>query len=308
MIKVSVPATTANLGPGFDTLGMALQYCNTVEMEEREMGLTIDIEGEGEDHLPRDENNIVYRSACEVFDLVGYQPKGLWLKLVNRIPVARGLGSSSAAIVGGVLAANELSGGRLDQEAILDLAIRIEGHPDNVTPAYLGGMTVSCMTEDRTNYIKTAFPPELKTVVAVPEFPLSTAEARRILPREVSLQDAVYNVSRSSLLVAAVLTGKYDLLSVAMNDKLHQPYRAKLIPGLEHVFEAGKQAGAHAVVISGSGPSIIAFATADVEPIGRAMSDAFARNGINSRIIIAGICAEGAVISRSCPEKDAVAS
>lgn len=308
MVKVSVPATTANLGPGFDTLGMALEFYNTVEMEEREDGLTIEIEGEGEDYLPRDDQNIVYRSAREVFAAVGYEPKGLWIKLINRIPVASGLGSSSAAIIGGLLAANKLTGGRLDEESILDLAIRIEGHPDNVTPAYLGGMTVSCVNDGRTNYIKTAFPPELRTVVAVPEFQLSTAEARRILPQEVSLKDAVYNVSRSSLLVAAILTGKFDLLSVAMDDKLHQPYRAKLIPGLDRVFEAGKNAGAKAVVISGAGPSIIAFATTDVEPIGRAMAEAFAQSGIKCRIIAAGICTEGAFISSSFDNEDSVAS
>jgi len=308
MVKVSIPATTANLSPGFDTLGMALEFFNTVEMEERAAGLTIEIQGEGEDYLPRDERNIVYRSARELFNLAGYEPKGLWINLVNRIPVARGLGSSSAAIVGGLLAANELSGSRLDEAAILDLAIRIEGHPDNVTPAYLGGMTVSCMTGSRANYIKTAFPPELRTVVAVPEFQLSTEEARRILPQEVSLKDAVYNVSRSSLLVAAVLTGQFDLLGVAMDDKLHQPYRARLIPGLEKVFAAGKQAGAKAVVISGSGPSIIAFATGDLEPIGRAMVEAFAQNGIKCRVITADICTEGAFVSRSCDDSDAVAS
>lgn len=308
MVKVLVPATTANLGPGFDTLGMALEFMNTVEMAERESGLVIEVEGEGADTLPRDSSNLVYRSAEKLFEAVGFRPAGLWIKMNNQIPLARGLGSSSAAIIGGLVAANELSGRHLCGDAILALANEIEGHPDNITPAFIGGMTVSCLTGSKVNYIKTSFPAELKAVVAVPEFQLSTEEARRALPREVTLKDAVYNVSRASLLVAAVVTGQLDLLQVAMEDKLHQPYRSKLIPGLDKVFEAAKAAGAKGVVISGSGPSVIAFTTGDGQSIGRAMAEAFGASGVKCRVINTAISRCGATIAENRDTQENVAS
>ncbi len=297
MIRVKVPATTANLGPGFDVLGMALDYCNEVAMAETKQGLSIQVSGEGEKFLPRTEANIVTQAANRVFRTVGYTPAGLQIHLTNRIPIARGMGSSAAAIVGGVVAANRLSGGHLSLDAMLDLANQLEGHPDNVTPALVGGMTISCLLGERVHYIKAAFPEKMRAVVAVPAFHLSTAEARRILPKEVSLQDAVFNVSRSSLLVAAILTGKTHLLPVVMDDRLHQPYRAKLIPGLDAVFAAAKQAGAAGVVISGSGPSVIAFSDGDIGAVGQAMQQAFAQAGVQSQIIQAPVNNQGAVIT-----------
>ena len=294
MITVRVPATTANLGPGFDTLGLALALYNTVEMEEMERGLTIEVTGEGAEFIPCNSRNIVFKSALKVYEHLQIPVPGLKIRLHNGIPIARGLGSSAAAIIGGMVAASQLAGKALTREELLNLGTMVEGHPDNITPALLGGLTISCMENNQVEFIRTELPSALKAVVAIPQFQLTTADARKVLPKQVSLQDAVYNVSRSSLLVAALMSGDLDLLSTAMSDRLHQPYRFRLIPGVEDVFAAGKEAGALAVVISGSGPTIIAFAKDGLRDIGTAMQKAFQQHGIDSRVVETDVCLTGA--------------
>ncbi len=294
MITIRVPATTANLGPGFDTLGLALALYNRVSMEAIEAGLEFEITGEGAEFIPGDETNIVYKAAAQVYNYLNLPVPGLKIHLHNGIPIARGLGSSAAAIIGGMVAASHLAGRVLSDAELLMLATRVEGHPDNITPALLGGLTISCMNGEDVVFVKTELPRELKAVVAIPDFQLTTAEARKVLPKEVSLQDAVYNVSRSSLLVAGLMSGNLDVLGTAMNDRLHQPYRAPLIPGLPDVFSAGKEAGALAVVISGSGPTIIAFARDNLAAIGSAMQQAFAKHHIASRVMETEVCLAGA--------------
>ena len=303
MVKVSVPATSANLGPGFDTLGVALELRNTIEMEETGiLDVVIDVPGHG-DLLERPENNMVYLAALKVFERLNYRPHGLHIREEVAIPVARGMGSSAAAIVGGLVAGNAMAEqmtGRpgLSTDELLRMAVAIEGHPDNVTPAMVGGFTVSCMDEGLGPLHVRFDPPRgLTAVVVMPEVPITgkkTEKSRGVLPTEVTLKDAVYNLNRTALLVAALAQGRVDLLAVATQDRLHQPYRASLVPGLRAVFEAALDAGAKGVALSGAGPSVIAFVDREAEPVARAMEGAFQWAGSDARSLVVGLAREGA--------------
>ncbi|SHF03101.1 homoserine kinase [Desulforamulus putei] len=283
-VSVSVPATTANMGPGFDCLGMALGLYNEIHMSLSPGRISIEVEGEGADDIERDERNIVWRAAQRLFQEIGRENPGLSITLVNRIPTARGLGSSAAAIVGGLVAANRLTGETLSREKILALATELEGHPDNVAPALLGGMVISVVAEGVVHYLKITPPKELKVVVAIPDFKLSTHAAREVLPKEVRLQDAIFNLSRTALLVGALCEKRLDLLSVASQDALHQPYRAPLVPGLTKVIEAANQAGALSVTLSGAGPTVIALTDGHNEGIAEAMHNSFREAGVTCRV------------------------
>jgi len=292
-MRIKIPATTANLGPGFDTLGMALDVYNVVEVKEEGKGLNIRIIGLGEGILPTNQENIVYQAAEKVFQKVGIYPKNIQLNLTNNIPLSRGLGSSAAAIVGGLVAGNLITGNHLPLEEILKLATKIEGHPDNVAPALLGGLVISCMEGDEVVYLRLEPPQELKAVVAIPEFHLSTEKARQVLPKEVSLQDAIFNTSRVALLIAALTTANWEMLHYATQDRLHQSYRSSLIPGMAEVFKESRKAGAKAVTISGAGPSLLALATENTEEIARAMENTFSKHQIKSDVQIMNICLSG---------------
>lgn len=286
MIRVQVPATTANLGPGFDCLGMALKLYNIVEMKQIDKGLVIEVYGDGATGISVDERNIVYQAALRVFKKVDYQPTGLKIKLTNQIPICRGLGSSAAAIVGGIVAANIMSGNKLKIKELLELANQVEGHPDNVAPALLGGIVISTVDQEEVQYIKLQHPANLKAVVAVPDFKLSTKRAREVLPSQVTLQDAVFNVGHVALLVAAICQGDLDKLSFAMEDRLHQSYRASLVPGMRRVLAAAKLAGARGVVLSGAGPTLIALADNNFDLIAKVMKDTFKQSGVNAKVMI----------------------
>jgi homoserine kinase len=304
VVKVTVPATSANLGPGFDTLGVALDLRNTIEMSESGVGeVLIEIDGGGE-ALENPENNMVYLAAVKVFERLNYKPNGLFIKEYVEIPVARGMGSSAASIVGGLVAANALveATGRkgLSREELLAMAVQIEGHPDNVTPAMVGGFTVSCMDEVRGPlYVRFDPPAGLDAVIVMPELPVTgkkTEKSRGVLPTEVSLKDAVYNLNRTALLVAALAQGRVDLLAVATQDRLHQPYRASLVPGLRSVFQAALDAGAKGVALSGAGPSVLAFVDQGAELVARAMEGAFQWAGSDANSLFVGLAAEGAKV------------
>jgi len=286
MIRVKIPATTTNLGPASDCLGMALELYNVVEMVAVNRGLNIEVQGEGMQEIPRDESNIVFCAARRIFEKVGYDPGGLKIRLINRIPVARGLGSSAAAIVGGLVAGNVLVGNKLSKQEILNIAAEIEGHPDNVASALFGGIVVSVKVNGSVKYIKIDAPPSLKCVVVVPEFSLSTETAREILPQQVSLHDAVYNISRAAMLVAALMKGDYDVLNTAMEDRLHQPVRSSLVPGMKKVIAAAKLAGARGVTLSGAGPALVAFADANYNLIARVMRETFWQSGVVAKALI----------------------
>lgn len=300
MVKVTVPATSANLGPGFDTLGVALEMYNEIEMTET--GIfedVIEVEGHGGGMLEQPQHNLVYQAARLAFDRLGYRPYGLLLRERIGIPVARGLGSSAAAIVGGLVGANALArkatGRGLSQDELLELAVQLEGHPDNVTPALVGGFTVSCMDEGRPLYVRFDPPEALAAVIAIPELPLSTKAARGVLPGEVKMADAVFNLSRATLLVAALLTGRLDLLAAATKDRMHQPYRESLVPGLRAVIQAALDAGARGVALSGAGPSVIALVErGSHEPVQSAMEAAFQWHGSDCTVRLVGLAREGA--------------
>lgn len=301
MIKVSVPATSANLGPGFDTLGLALELRNVIEMEETGI-LDVVIEAGGHEVLEDPARNLTYQSALHLFDRAGYKPHGLYIRQQDQIPVARGTGSSSAAVVGGLVAANALVGrmtGRVpfDQAELLRMAVQIEGHPDNVTPALVGGFTVSCMNEGEPLYVRFDPPKGLKAVIVMPEVPFTaqkTQKARGVLPEAVTLKDAVYNLNRAALLVAALAQGRTELISVAMQDRLHQPYRASLYKGMASVLQAGLDAGAKGVALSGAGPAVLAFVEGDPSGVVYAMEGAFNWAGSEARSLVVGLAQEGA--------------
>ncbi len=290
---VRVPATSANLGPGFDALGLALALHNDVIAEEGQ-GVTVRIEGEGADRLPRDGNNVVARGVRLAYETAGRPFKGCALTCVNRIPTARGLGSSAAAWVGGLLAGNALAGAPLSKETLLALAARAEGHPDNVAAAIFGGLTVSCGTSEGVIAVALPVPPSLVWVVLVPEVTSSTAEARALLPQSVPRLDAVFNVQRVALLLASLQTARPAPLATALDDRLHQPYRLKLFPWLPEVAAAAREAGALGCVLSGAGPSLLAVVAGDGSPVARAMETTLRKAGVSGSARALAVDADGA--------------
>ncbi|MBE6849302.1 MAG: homoserine kinase [Ruminococcus sp.] len=257
MIRLQIPATSANLGAGFDALGLALQYYNYVEMEESD---TIDITSADGTPVPTDERNMIYIAAKDLFQVCGRTLHGLKLVQTNNIPMTRGLGSSSACIVAGLVGANHLLGNPLQQDDLVDLAAQIEGHPDNTAPALLGGIVTAVFDGRRVHWVKQEVYTKLRFVAMIPDFELKTEKARACLPTEISHKDAVYNLSRAALFSASLLTGKFENLRTAVHDKLHQPYRMALIPHAREVFDIAYAHGAYAAYISGAGPTVMAIA------------------------------------------------
>lgn len=270
-VRVAVPATSANLGPGFDTLGLALELRDVLEAQVTDGGLVVEVEGYGAGQVPLDERHLVVRAMRATFERIGQQPPGLHLSCTNVIPHARGLGSSSAAIVGGVWLARELvAGGRLllDDAALLDLAADLEGHPDNVAPALLGGFVIA--GHDRVDgdggwfAVPGSVDPRVSAVVFVPPSPVSTEAARGLLPADVPHADAAANAGRAALLVAA-LSGRPEQLLRATEDRLHQEYRRPAMPDSLALVDALRTDGVPAVV-SGAGPTVLAFADGNGTP------------------------------------------
>lgn len=262
-IKVSVPATSANVGSGFDALGLAVTLYNTATFEESDV---LDISAADGTRIPKGESNLIYRSAKTLFDRVGKKLPPLKIVQTNPIPLARGLGSSSACIIAGLLGANRMLGDVLDKQELLTLATAIEGHPDNVAPALLGGLTSSVFEDGQVYSVKRDVDQSLCFAAFVPDYKLLTEAARAALPKTVPHKDAVYNLSRAALLPAAFCEGRHDLLSIATEDRLHQPYRLPLMPGAAEVFAIAKECGAKAVYVSGAGSTVMAVAErADAE-------------------------------------------
>ena len=263
MVTVKVPATSANIGSGFDSIGVALQIYNTITVEETNEGLRIDILDETRDFLPRDSRNLVYRAMQKVFDEVGYVYKGIHITQDNKIPVTRGLGSSSASIVGGLVAANKICKNALSNDKIMMLAAELEGHPDNTTAAITGGMAIAVMADKIYNITLPIDEEKLCFAIFVPDFILRTKRARRALPRTIPHSDGVFNAGRAALLAASIATERYDNLKTALEDRLHQPYRMGLIEGVDILFKKSSDFGALGSYISGAGPSIIAIVKAE---------------------------------------------
>ncbi|MEO8458167.1 MAG: homoserine kinase [Chloroflexota bacterium] len=262
--SVRVPATSANIGPGFDCLGLALDLWGTITLEQRAQDASTD------DPMA----SMAISAARRVFDKIGRKSGDLRASYSGIIPIARGLGASAVARVGGLIAANELAGKPLDRDELLVLGTDLEGHADNVAPAIFGGLQVSVVEGDRVLHTAAPLPMGLQAVLFVPEFRIATKDARRVLPESLSRADVVHNTARAALLVAAMARGRFDLLNAATQDKLHQPARSTLFPAMTAIFEAAREAGAHAVYLSGSGSTLCAFATANTQGIADAMLEA----------------------------------
>lgn len=298
MVKIRIPATTANLGCGFDTFGMSLGYYNYVTVT-KAAAFSVKIIGQGEKFLSLAGNNLVVAAAAAAYDKAQRIMPPLAFVCENNIPLSRGMGSSSAAIIGGIFAANELMGKPLSLQDMLDLAVSIEGHPDNVTPAIYGGFTVSAEENSRRYTARVELPDTLKAVLAVPDFQISTKKARAAIPKEVAFSDAVYNLGHAAYMALSLQQGDISGFGAMLNDRLHQPYRFPLISGAEDVVEAAVAAGAIGCVISGSGPTMISFTEDDdilLDNIAGAMQEAFAHNGVDSRILTLPMDNEGTVV------------
>ena len=258
MIKVKVPATTANMGPGFDSIGMALTMYNIVYAEQIDEGLEIIIQ-DGNPNIPTDETNLIYKTICHFYRNINQPVPGIRIVQQDSIPHTRGLGSSAACIVAGLHIANAMSHSFFSKEELVQMAAQIEGHPDNTTPALLGGMTIGAMNDNDMKYVKVRVADNLHFAVMIPDFTLSTELAREALPKSVSLKDAVFNASRAALLAASMMGGDIDNLEMATQDKLHQPYRSKLIPHMEDILQEAKRYGAKGTFLSGAGPTLLAL-------------------------------------------------
>lgn len=284
-VSVLVPASAANLGPAFDALGLALALYNEVTLEEAEAD-EVRVSGEGEGTLPRDGTNIVLRAVETVFRAAGRERPPLRLTLKNAIPLARGLGSSAAARVGGLVAARLWCGLPDDPRVVLREAEALEGHADNAAPSLLGGLTVVAGTEDGPQWSRAAISEKIRVSLAVPDFEVATPEARRALPKRVAHADAVFNVQRTALLMAALAAGDPDRLRPAMEDRLHQPHRAHLMGPFEAAFAAARGAGAAGAALSGAGPTVIALSVAgqaDPAEIAEAMAAVYRDGGTGCR-------------------------
>ncbi len=303
LLRIRVPASSANLGSGFDTVGLSLTLYNVFDVDELLPSGRYEVEiiGEGSGDLGRSKRNLFldcYESACREW---GFTPPGLRLRCLNVIPLCRGLGSSSSAVVGGVALANALRDRPLPLDELLALMVRMEGHPDNVVPSCIGGMVVSCWDGKDLRYVRMPrLPASMIAVVAVPAVEVSTADARKALPEQVSLKDAVYNLSRSALLAASWATGNWKHLPWAMEDRLHQPFRAKLFPGGEEILQEVRNVpGCTGVAISGSAPSVIAFSSHMPEDVARHMCAVFTRNGVRSRFFMLSEDRHGVTVQKN---------
>lgn len=254
MITVKAPATSANIGAGFDCLGMAFKLYNVFGFEEIEEGLQF--QGFKDEYC--NENNVVYQAMKRCFYNCGYEPKGIKITLLEQnIPIARGLGSSSSCIVAGLIGANKLAGDRLTNDELLDLAVEIEGHPDNVAPAILGGMVVAIIEDGKTYYNKFNIEETVKFIPLIPDFMLSTEEARGVLPQTIDFKDGVYNLGRAVFILSCFAKGNYEGLNKGCRDKLHEPYRSKLIPGYSQIVNMVYNNGGICAFLSGAGPTIM---------------------------------------------------
>lgn len=298
-VKVRVPGTSANCGPGFDCLGVACTIYNELELRLlTEKRLEINITGDGADNIPTDERNIVWRSIEKLLQKAGKadEYRGAIINMHNEVPLSRGLGSSATAIVGGLKAANEFLGNPFSRRDLLQMATEMEGHPDNVAPAIFGGFTISIIRNDKPECFCLMPKLKLKLVVAVPDFFLPTKASRAVLPKKVPMEDAVYNIGRAAMLTAALCKGNKSFLCSVFDDALHQPYRAELIPGMYDVFKAAKDAGALGASMSGAGPCLVAFTADNPEAVGNAMSDAFAAHDVKAVYHVFDIDSQGAVV------------
>lgn len=308
-VCVKVPATSANIGPGFDCLGLALPIYNTITIEETVLpgtGIEINLISENDviddiifDNVPRDENSIVYKAVEMLYNSIGQEPSELRINIQSQIPITRGLGSSASVVVGGLIAANKLLGSPADTTALLSIATEVEGHPDNVAPAILGGFVMASQEDDGSIITeKLKWPDEWDITVCIPDFELSTNIARSVLPENVPMSDAVYNAKHLAMLIQAVNNKDVSLMKAALHDKLHQPYREKLVPGMKEIMEAFKhEDGVIGCVLSGAGPSILVISYKyDIDKIKSTVRDIWEGQSIKTDIRVLKVENNGAEI------------
>ena len=298
--NIIVPGTTANLGVGFDCIGAALTIYNEFHfsLAEGDNDLTITVEGEEADRVGTDKSNLVYQSFLKFYQHLDRVPPSVEIVIKLGVPLARGLGSSATAIVAGLLGANQLAGNPLSTEEIRDLAIAIEGHPDNVVPALLGNCQLSVGKTGNWQICEIPWHQDIIPVVAIPNFELSTEEARSVLPTTYSRSDSIFNISRMGLLLRGLATNNQAWLAMALEDKLHQPYRKKLIRGYETVKTAAIAAGAYGMVISGAGPTLLALCDRGKEnAVVAAMSQAWLQEGVNAKVLSLALEKKGTVVN-----------
>jgi homoserine kinase len=305
-ITVTVPATTANLGPGFDCIGAALTLYNRFKFSLLQTGkLSIAVTGAEAAKVKTDESNLLYKAFLKLYQHLGQTPPTVAIEIELGVPLARGLGSSATAIVGGLVGANQLAGAPLSQAEVMNLAIAMEGHPDNVVPAFLGGCRLAASdvmspheTSPQWQICDIPWHENVVPVVAIPDFELSTAEARRVLPTQVSRADAIFNTAHLGLLLRGLATGKAEWIGAALQDRLHQPYRQALISGYAAVQNAALAAGAYGMAISGAGPTLLALAElAKAAAVATAMQTAWQQQGVNVEVRSLAIDPQGATCS-----------
>ncbi|SNX66802.1 homoserine kinase [Bacillus oleivorans] len=294
-VTVRVPASTANLGSGFDAIGMALNLYTTIKMR-RASQTYVALKGNNLEGLPTGKNNMIYQAAIAVFNHAGSPIPELEIEVESEIPLTRGLGSSAAAIVGGMVAANELLEEPLSQNQLFQLAAEIEGHPDNVGASLFGGIIAAAKTDSKISYVQFPPPQGIRAVVAIPDYTLSTAAARDVLPSSYSREDTVHAIGHSALLVAALARGELSVLYEAMSDRIHQPYRATLIPGLEELLTTSKHHGAIGIALSGAGPTIIALTDKDDQPLSLHIDQVLHSHGIKANVLTLSIDTVGVTV------------
>jgi homoserine kinase len=248
--------------------------------------LCINVHGKEAEKVQTDGSNLIYQAFVKLYEHINKTPPGVEIKINLGVPLARGLGSSATAIVGGLVGGNILADSPLSPEDVIKLAIEMEGHPDNVVPAFLGGCQLAATSSRGWEICPVQWHPDIIPIVAIPDFELSTSQARKVLPTEISRDDAVFNASHFGLLLQALATNQKEWLKAALKDKLHQPYRKSLIPGYDHVENAVIEAGAHGMVISGAGPTLLALTDRMHSPgVVQAMTDAWLGMGITSTVL-----------------------
>lgn len=285
-VVVRVPASTANLGPGFDSLGLALNLFITIEMEVSDY-TEIVLNGPHLNGIPTDETNLVYEMAQSLFRKADVDYPYLAIRMKSEIPLTRGLGSSAAAIIGALVAANHLAGDRFTRDDLLQMATEIEQHPDNVGASLYGGFIVGTWDGARAEHLRFDPHPNLGVMAVVPRFELPTKEARSILPDQVNRQDAIFNLSHTGLLVAAIVSGQLESMKLAMKDCLHQPYRSRLIPGMDTVLRHAVEYGALGSALSGAGPTVLVFYKKDrrIDVLHAFVEHTFAEAGVDFDIL-----------------------
>ena len=295
MLKLKVPATSANLGPGFDCIGLSLKLYNQFTFKENKGSLEIEIVDDKNKEIEiATTDNLIYKSVKRFQKISGIEINNLKIIENSRIPLARGLGSSASAIAGTLYGLNKIYNFPLNEEKLFEMAISIEGHSDNVIPAFTGGFVISVLKGNKLSYKKISIGNSgLKVILVVPDFQLKTKDLRAVLPEKVDYKDALFNQSRTALLTSIFAEQDWEKLSIAMEDRLHQDYREKLIPGLKSVIKKGYDSGALGVALSGAGPTVLALTKNNAEIIGKKMKAVFADHDVSSSLIISEIDDKG---------------